>query len=67
MVSAEYFRRQAAKLQDLARSLKERAQAQPYVEMAADFHQRADELERESAMPAYVHKRGAGSGETDRG
>ena len=67
MVNAEHFRRQAAKSQDRARSLKDRAQAQPYVEMAADFHQRPDELERESAMPAYVRKRGAGDGETDRG
>jgi hypothetical protein len=66
MIDAEYFRRQAAKLQKLAESIRDPARAQSFSAMAADFLARADELQRAEAVRVFAPKDGSPDGEMDR-
>ena len=66
MINAEYFRRQAAKLQKLAESIRDPARAQSFSAMAADFLSRAEELQRSDGVQVLVPKGGSPDGEMDR-
>jgi hypothetical protein len=66
MINAEYFHRQAMKLQKLAESIADPARAQSISAMAADFHARAEELQREAGAQVYFPKSGSSDGEMDR-
>ena len=67
MINAEYFRRQAEKLQRLAESIENPARAQSFSAMAADFLGRAEVLQSRDADQVLVKKDGSSDGETDRG
>lgn len=66
MADSEYFRRQGDRLRTLAQSIKDPDRAQPYLNMAADFHARAEALEREREVPQYPSNSGSSpDGEMD--
>ena len=66
MINAEYFRRQAAKLQQLAESIRDPERAQPFSAMAADFLARADVLQHGDGVQVFVPKDSSPDGEMDR-
>jgi hypothetical protein len=66
MIDAEYFRRQAAKLQKLAESIRDPGRAQSFSAMAADFLTRAEELQRADGVQVLAPKDGSPDGEMDR-